>query len=75
MLYLGITLGQKVYLEIYQVHLCISFGPKDIPRYTMDITVWDNSVYLGISQYNIRHLEMYLVRGLIYSNWNFIFLI
>ena len=31
--------------------LSISFGPKDIPRYTMDIAVWDNSVYLSLSLY------------------------
>ena len=51
MRYLGITLGQKVYLAMTMVQLSISFGPKDIPRYTMDIAVWDNSVYLGLSRY------------------------
>ena len=59
------------------VHLSISFGPKDILRYTMYIAVWDNLVYLGImiSRYNIRHREMYSVHWGIYSNWNFILLI
>ena len=55
MRYLGITLGQKVYLAMTMVQLSISFGPKDIPRYTTgmdrDIAVWDNSVYLGLSRY------------------------
>ena len=57
------------------VHLSIFFGPKDILRYTMDIAVWDNSVYLGISRYSIRDREMYSVHWGIYSNWNFIPLI